>query len=456
MDNEEYKDEKLEKILENAMNMSDVIAYKEILEANNITYDENIDSLDELRENIEKNYSESIREKADKKFDTYKQQSADLLKNFDANNMSIYKAEHMIKNITSIVSPIAQTMAKSALTIAIYQGLYLLPLPLKLGIAGTTFAVKRLPKILKGSKEALQSLKKDGIGKCSKKVVATLLAGGAGIGSISLLNYLAKGAIPDKILNLLPGIKDCLKLVPQVGLKKAVLWTTGLVKGIDTYRLKKDQNKESFDPIIRGFFKAKNIEIDDEKIESFKDVEKYVNMLDDEGKYQFNQYVKKCTSLNNMAHNSDNAIKKIGKRILNFVSDSFEMASYLALITPPNLKIESNDSQNQPEPKPEPEPVTEHVTENNDIKINNSEPIYQPTLAPIPTPEDCPEISITPNDVADTSEKFIEVSPSKVDDVLDYCSEHKDTITIGSVLAMLGVGIKTLLEIAPELVPMLL
>lgn len=444
-------DENIEQLLENAQNASDVIAYQKILEDNNIKYDSNIDKLDELRKNIEENCSDSTIEKINKSFDLYKSQSAEILKNFDANNMSVYKAEHMIKNVTNIASPIAKTLTKSALTIAMYQGLYLLPLPLKLGIAGTTFSVKRLPKILKGSKKALQDLKKDGVKKCSKKVMATVLAGGAGIGTISLINFLAKGSIPDKILNTLPGIKECFKLAPQIGLRKAVLWTTGLAKGIDTYRLKKDQTNDAFDPIIRGFFKAKNIEIDCDNIKNFKDVEKYVNKLDDVGKYQFNQYVKKCTSLNNISNSPNNKIKKIGKSILNLVSDSFEMATYLSLITPPNVKIEDNNSKNEPSPEPKPEKVVENVSETQDVKINVPTPIPEPVLAPVPTPDEG-YVDTTPSDIADISKNFVEISPSKLDDALDKCTEAKDVITIGTILSILG---SLLQEFGPEIIPLI-
>lgn len=143
-----------------------------------------------------------------KEFNSYKVQSLNVVKNLDVNNLNKFKAEQTIKAIGRTASLIAQTLMKSALTIAMYQGLYLMPFPLKLGIAGGVFVTKRVPRMYRGAKNGLESLRNGGLKKVPKKVLAAVIAGGIGAEAVVLLNYLAKESIPGKILNALPGIKS--------------------------------------------------------------------------------------------------------------------------------------------------------------------------------------------------------------------------------------------------------
>lgn len=472
----ELKNAELDKIINDAMEASDIIAFKSILDEYHIKYDDNIKTLEELKNNSLKNCSDDISKKVIEKFDSFKNQSLSTLKDFDPNNLTKFKAEQVIKNIGNIASPIAQTLTKSALTIAMYQGLYMLPLPLKFSIAGATFATKRLPKILKGSKEALKKAKEEGgvVKNISKKVIATVLAGGAGVGAITLLNYISKGAIPDKVLNKLPGIKESLRFISPSNLRKAVLVTTGIAKGVDAYNLR-NQETALFQPIIKGFFVAKGMKIDEE-IKSFKDIEKYVNKLDDQGKYEFKQYLNKCTSMKKMADSPEEKVKKVGKTVIKLVSDAFETASYLSLIQPLTLTNKNNNGNNELKPKPQPEPVVVQDEENVKIKVPQKQPVIsnEPTFGnekspdlvlhsetipeTLPTPnmkatpnhninipeniEDIqPEIEADPEDMKRIVERFKKSSPMEWNQILDGCLENAEKLlgvaSIGAAAAAL-------------------
>lgn len=351
--------EELNDLISNAMEMADVITLQKILDQKNIKYDKDITKLDDLKSDVHKNCSDEKMNDILKEFNSYKAQSLDVVKNLDVNNLNKFKAEQTIKAIGRTASPIAQTLTKSALTIAMYQGLYLMPFPVKLGVAGGVFLTKRVPRMYRGAKSGLESLRNGGLKKVPKKVLATVIAGGIGAEAIVLLNYLAKGSIPGKILDALPGIKACLNMVPTLNARKAVLLTTGVVKGVDAHRLKKEENK-MFEPIIKGFFLAKGMEVEGE-IKDFSDVKKYVEKLDDIGKYEFDQYLKKCVSMKKMINNKDSKVKKVGKAVLKLVSDAFETASYLALITPPVVGAGKNperDDSNDMQPEPEPARAT--------------------------------------------------------------------------------------------------
>ena len=367
-DKNEPNNEKLEKIINEAMEASDIIAFKSILKKYHIEYDNNVNTLKELKDNVLKNCSNDISKKILEEFELYKNQSLSVMKNFDPNNLTKFKAEQVIKSIGSVASPIAKTLTKSALTIAMYQGLYLLPFPLKLGIAGTMFATKRLPKVLKSSKEMLKKFKKEngGLKHISKKVVGTVIAGGLGVGAMTILNYISKGAIPEEVLNKLPGIKESLRFISPTKLRKAVTVGLGVTKGIDVYNLRK-QEITLVQPIIKGFFVAKGIKIDEE-LNSFKDVEKYVNKLDDEGKYELKQYLNKCIAMKKMADRPEEKIKKVGKTVIKIVSDAFETASYLALFQPLGANKKDNNKNDDLETEPETEP--EVVQNEEDVMIN--------------------------------------------------------------------------------------
>lgn len=351
--------EELNDLISNAMEMADVITLQKILDQKNIKYNKDITKLDDLKSDVHKNCSDEKMDDILKEFNSYKAQSLDVVKNLDVNNLNKFKAEQTIKAIGRTASPIVQTLTKSALTIAIYQGLYLMPFPVKLGVAGGVFLTKRVPRMYRGARSGLESLRNGGLKKVPKKVLATVIAGGIGAEAIVLLNYLAKGSIPGKILDALPGIKACLNMVPTLNARKAVLLTTGVVKGVDAHRLKKEENK-MFEPIIKGFFLAKGMEVEGE-IKDFSDVKKYVEKLDDIGKYEFDQYLKKCVSMKKMINNKDSKVKKVGKAVLKLVSDAFETASYLALITPPVVgtgKNPEHDDSNNMQPEPEPARAT--------------------------------------------------------------------------------------------------
>lgn len=547
----------LDNLISNAMEIADVITLQKILDQKNVKYDKNITKLDDLKNDVHKKCSDEKMSSILEEFNSYKTQSLNVVKNLDVNNLNKFKVEQTIKTIGRTASPIAQTLMKSALTIAMYQGLYLMPFSLKLGIAGGVFMTKRVPRMYRGAKNGLESLRNGGLKKVPKKVLATVIAGGIGAEVVVLLNYLAKGSIPGKILSALPGIKACLKMAPSISARKMVLLTTGVVKGVDAYRLK---NKESkmFEPIIKGFFMAKGMKVEEE-IKDFSDIKKYVEKLDDQGKYEFDQYLKKCVSMKRMINNKDNKIKKVGKSVLKLVSDSFEMASYLALVTPPTAGIGKNgnrDGNGQTEPEParatagenatskvhqnqmvtadekvpseishaQPDVVrngtsvrSHHTGANIDGRVSNSNSYQQlrpevigkgssvkvyddhsivpgnafqitpettsdeamqkiddaikgyaqkdisntteitnivpkkeiqtpkPVITPKETPK-VPEVEVAPEKMVDISKKFVKVSPSKWDSFLNYCAEHKDEITAGTLIGGIGAAFMYFME----------
>ena len=430
-DKKELNNEKLEKIINEAMEASDIIAFESILKKYHIEYDNNVKTLKELKDNALKICSDDVSKKILKEFDLYKNQSLSVMKNFDPNNLTKFKAEQVIKSIGSIASPIAQTLTKSVLTIVMYQGLYLLPFPLKLGIAGTMFATKRLPKVLKSSKEMLKKIKEEdgGLKSISKKVVATVIAGGLGVGAMTILNYISKGAIPEEVLNKLPGIKESLRFISPTKLRKAVTISLGITKGIDIYNLRK-QEITLFQPIIKGFFVAKGIKID-EKLNSFKDVEKYINKLDDEGKYELKQYLNKCISMKKMAGSSEERMKKVGKTVIKIVCDAFETASYLSLFQPLIANKKDNNKNDNLETEPEIEPEVVQNEENVRVEVpqkqsviskepvfnNETLPFNNETL-PISNPKDVSKYNINIHE-NEYIQPEIERDPQRMKEIVD-------------------------------------
>ena len=417
--------EELNDLISNAMEMADVITLQKILDQKNIKYDKDITKLDDLKSDVHKNCSDEKMDDILKEFNSYKAQSLDVVKNLDVNNLNKFKAEKTIKAIGRTSSPIAQTLTKSALTIAMYQGLYLMPFPVKLGVAGGVFLTKRVPRMYRGAKSGLESLRNGGLKKVPKKVLATVIAGGIGVEAIVLLNYLAKGSIPGKILDALPGIKYCLNMVPTLNARKAVLLTTGVVKGVDAHRLKKEENK-MFEPIIKGFFLAKGMEVEGE-IKNFSDVKKYVEKLDDIGKYEFDQYLKKCVSMKKMINNKDSKVKKVGKAVLKLVSDAFETASYLALITPPVVgtgKNPEHDDSNNMQPEPEPARATAGEQVVSEVGQRQTETAGDMVMS------DAKQIQpgIVKNHVSDVARRIEENAVTQTQDSISYNDIRPETI----------------------------
>lgn len=417
--------EELNDLISNAMEMADVITLQKILDQKNIKYDKDITKLDDLKSDVHKNCSDEKMDDILKEFNSYKAQSLDVVKNLDVNNLNKFKAEQTIKAIGRTASPIAQTLTKSALTIAMYQGLYLMPFPVKLGVAGGVFLTKRVPRMYRGAKSGLESLRNGGLKKVPKKVLATVIAGGIGVEAIVLLNYLAKGSIPGKILDALPGIKSCLNMVPTLNARKAVLLTTGVVKGVDAHRLKKEENK-MFEPIIKGFFLAKGMEVEGE-IKDFRDVKKYVEKLDDIGKYEFDQYLKKCVSMKKMINNKDSKVKKVGKAVLKLVSDAFETASYLALITPPVVGTEKNpehDDSNNMQPEPEPARATAGEQVVSEVGQRQTETAGDMVMS------DAKQVQpgIVKNHVSDVARRIEENAVTQTQDSISYNDIRPETI----------------------------
>lgn len=377
----------LNELITNAMEIADVITLQKILDKNNIKYDKKIEKLKDLKNSVSKNCSDEKMKTILKEFNDYQAQAVDIVKKIDVNNLEKFEAEQTIKAIGRTASPIAQTLMKSALTIALYQGLYLMPVPIKVGIAGSFFMTKRIPKIYRGAKNGLEKLKNGELKKVPKKVLATVIAGGIGTEAIVLLNYLANGSIPVKILNALPGIKSCLKMLPSLNARKTILLTTGIVKGIDAYKLKNKENK-MFEPIIKGFFSAKGI-----KIDNFSNLKKYIEKLDDQSKYEFDQYLKKCISIKKMTNSNDNKIKKVGNGILKLLSDSFEMASYLALVSPMTIGGRNKEDNNIDGEK-SPEPATVTSPENATSKIPQAQAEIAEETEAIQTTIEVPEENI--------------------------------------------------------------
>jgi len=484
------KENELNDLISNAMEIADVITFQKVLDEHNIKYDKKIEKLDELKKSSFKKCSFVEKEKILNEFNDYKAQALEVAKGLDVKNLNKYKAEKMMKTIGNTVSPITKTLMKSALTIAMYQGLYLLPLPLKVGIAGGIFATKRVPKMYKGTKNMLNSFRNGDFKKIPKKVLAVTIAGGIGAGSVMLLNYLAKGSIPEKILNVLPGVRDCLKMLPSINKRKMVLLTTGVVKGIDAYRM---SNKEErmFEPIIKGFFMAKGMKID-KNIKSFKNVKSYVDKLDNQGKYEFNQYIEKCLAMKKMINSPDKKVKTIGKNVLKLISDSFETASYLALISPLAMgKMGGKgaaDSNEQPQPETskvreeatakayqpmvDGQKVTEKIPEelcnNEELEILTEGDAYtvpsmggrrvgnveypktdgimknimQKSCEQAVLDDDVdvkfPKTGLTNDEWVEISNDFKKASPKKWDGFLKYCEEHKDELTVGTIASGLG------------------
>ena len=417
--------EELNDLISNAMEMADVITLQKILDQKNIKYDKDITKLDDLKSDVHKNCSDEKMDDILKEFNSYKAQSLDVVKNLDVNNLNKFKAEQTIKAIGRTASPIAQTLTKSALTIAMYQGLYLMPFPVKLGVAGGVFLTKRVPRMYRGAKSGLESLRNGGLKKVPKKVLATVIAGGIGVEAIVLLNYLAKGSIPGKILDALPGIKSCLNMVPTLNARKAVLLTTGVVKGVDAHRLKKEENK-MFKPIIKGFFLAKGMEVEGE-IKDFSDVKKYVEKLDDIGKYEFDQYLKKCVSMKMMINNKDSKVKKVGKAVLKLVSDAFETASYLALITPPVVgtgKNPEHDDSNNMQPEPEPARATAGEQVASEVGQRQTETTGDMVMS------DAKQVQpgIVKNHVSDVARRIEENAVTQTQDSISYNDIRPETI----------------------------
>lgn len=417
--------EELNDLISNAMEMADVITLQKILDQKNIKYDKDITKLDDLKSDVHKNCSDEKMDDILKEFNSYKAQSLDVVKNLDVNNLNKFKAEQTIKAIGRTASPIAQTLTKSALTIAMYQGLYLMPFPVKLGVAGGVFLTKRVPRMYRGAKSGLESLRNGGLKKVPKKVLATVIAGGIGVEAIVLLNYLAKGSIPGKILDALPGIKSCLNMVPTLNARKAVLLTTGVVKGVDAHRLKKEENK-MFEPIIKGFFLAKGMEVEGE-IKDFRDVKKYVEKLDDIGKYEFDQYLKKCVSMKKMINNKDSKVKKVGKAVLKLVSDAFETASYLALITPPVVgtgKNPEHDDSNNMQPEPEPARATAGEQVVSEVGQRQTETAGDMVMS------DAKQVQpgIVKNHVSDVARRIEENAVTQTQDSISYNDIRPETI----------------------------
>lgn len=417
--------EELNDLISNAMEMADVITLQKILDQKNIKYDKDITKLDDLKSDVHKNCSDKKMDDILKEFNSYKAQSLDVVKNLDVNNLNKFKAEQTIKAIGRTASPIAQTLTKSALTIAMYQGLYLMPFPVKLGVAGGVFLTKRVPRMYRGAKSGLESLRNGGLKKVPKKVLATVIAGGIGVEAIVLLNYLAKGSIPGKILDALPGIKSCLNMVPTLNARKAVLLTTGVVKGVDAHRLKKEENK-MFEPIIKGFFLAKGMEVEGE-IKDFSDVKKYVEKLDDIGKYEFDQYLKKCVSMKKMINNKDSKVKKVGKAVLKLVSDAFETASYLALITPPVVgtgKNPEHDDSNNMQPEPEPARATAGEQVVSEVGQRQTETAGDVVMS------DAKQVQpgIVKNHVSDVARRIEENAVTQTQDSISYNDIRPETI----------------------------
>lgn len=417
--------EELNDLISNAMEMADVITLQKILDQKNIKYDKDITKLDDLKSDVHKNCSDEKMDDILKEFNSYKAQSLDVVKNLDVNNLNKFKAEQTIKAIGRTASPIAQTLTKSALTIAMYQGLYLMPFPVKLGVAGGVFLTKRVPRMYRGAKSGLESLRNGGLKKVPKKVLATVIAGGIGAEAIVLLNYLAKGSIPGKILDALPGIKACLNMVPTLNARKAVLLTTGVVKGVDAHRLKKEENK-MFEPIIKGFFLAKGMEVEGE-IKDFSDVKKYVEKLDDIGKYEFDQYLKKCVSMKKMINNKDSKVKKVGKAVLKLVSDAFETASYLALITPPVVGAGKNperDDSNDMQPEPEPARATAGEQVVSEVGQRQTETAGDMVMA------DAKQVQpgVAKNHVSDVARRIEENAVTQTQDSISYNDIRPETI----------------------------
>ena len=417
--------EELNDLISNAMEMADVITLQKILDQKNIKYDKDITKLDDLKSDVHKNCSDEKMDDILKEFNSYKAQSLDVVKNLDVNNLNKFKAEQTIKAIGRTASPIAQTLTKSALTIAMYQGLYLMPFPVKLGVAGGVFLTKRVPRMYRGAKSGLESLRNGGLKKVPKKVLATVIAGGIGVEAIVLLNYLAKGSIPGKILDALPGIKSCLNMVPTLNARKAVLLTTGVVKGVDAHRLKKEENK-MFEPIIKGFFLAKGMEVEGE-IKDFSDVKKYVEKLDDIGKYEFDQYLKKCVSMKMMINNKDSKVKKVGKAVLKLVSDAFETASYLALITPPVVgtgKNPEHDDSNNMQPEPEPARATAGEQVVSEVGQRQTETAGDMVMS------DAKQVQpgIVKNHVSDVARRIEENAVTQTQDSISYNDIRPETI----------------------------
>lgn len=417
--------EELNDLISNAMEMADVITLQKILDQKNIKYDKDITKLDDLKSDVHKNCSDEKMNDILKEFNSYKAQSLDVVKNLDVNNLNKFKAEQTIKAIGRTASPIAQTLTKSALTIAMYQGLYLMPFPVKLGVAGGVFLTKRVPRMYRGAKSGLESLRNGGLKKVPKKVLATVIAGGIGAEAIVLLNYLAKGSIPGKILDALPGIKACLNMVPTLNARKAVLLTTGVVKGVDAHRLKKEENK-MFEPIIKGFFLAKGMEVEGE-IKDFSDVKKYVEKLDDIGKYEFDQYLKKCVSMKKMINNKDSKVKKVGKAVLKLVSDAFETASYLALITPPVVGAGKNperDDSNDMQPEPEPARATAGEQVVSEVGQRQTETAGDMVMA------DAKQVQpgVAKNHVSDVARRIEENAVTQTQDSISYNDIRPETI----------------------------
>lgn len=437
-ENVKRNSDELNELITNAMEIADIITLQEILEKNNIKYDKKIEKMKDLKDSVSKKCSDEKMETILKEFDEYKAQATDIIKRLDVNNLEKFEAEQVIKAIGRTASPIAQTLIKSALTIAIYQGMYIMPVPIKVGIAGSFFMTKRIPKMYKGAKNGLEKLKNGGIRKVPKKVLATVIAGGIGAEAIVLLNYLANGSIPTKILNALPGIKNCLKMVPSLNARKTILLTTGVVKGVDAYRLKNKENK-MFEPIIKGFFLAKGIKIEEE-IDGFSDIKKYVENLDDQSKYEFDQYLKKCVSMKKMINSKDDKISKVGNGVLKLVSDSFEMASYLALVTPMTIGGENKENNNVDGEK-SPEPATVTSPENATSKIPQAQAEVIGETEPIQRTIEAPEENITMSskyqNISEQTERIIappnETLPD-VDKPVSQISNQTATITRNETL----------------------
>ena len=181
-----------------------------------------------------------------------------------------------------------------------------------------------------------------------------------------------------------------------------------------------------FKPIIKGFFLAKGMEVEGE-IKDFSDVKKYVEKLDDIGKYEFDQYLKKCVSMKMMINNKDSKVKKVGKAVLKLVSDAFETASYLALITPPVVgtgKNPEHDDSNNMQPEPEPARATAGEQVASEVGQRQTETTGDMVMS------DAKQVQpgIVKNHVSDVARRIEENAVTQTQDSISYNDIRPETI----------------------------
>ena len=128
-----------------------------------------------------------------------------------------------------------------------------------------------------------------------------------------------------------------------------------------------------------------------------------------------------------MINNKDSKVKKVGKAVLKLVSDAFETASYLALITPPVVGAGKNperDDSNDMQPEPEPARATAGEQVVSEVGQRQTETAGDMVMA------DAKQVQpgVAKNHVSDVARRIEENAATQTQDSISYNDIRPETI----------------------------